>query len=79
MAKASSPIRLQQDLTAKRFHRSTAKQIEYWDELGWSVVSTLAPDILLSVSTDLACSHVEPVVADPADPEDVSRDLETQR
>ncbi|WP_269617933.1 TA system antitoxin ParD family protein [Zhongshania sp. BJYM1] len=49
MAKAASPIRLQQDLmqaaesTAKRFHRSTAEQIEYWAELGRSVSSSINP------------------------------------
>jgi hypothetical protein len=43
MAKAASPIRLQEELmqaaesTAKRFHRSTAEQIEYWADLGRSV------------------------------------------
>ncbi|MCB1936185.1 MAG: hypothetical protein KDF59_09600, partial [Nitrosomonas sp.] len=36
MAKSASPIRLQEELmkaaelTASRFHRSTAEQIEYW-------------------------------------------------
>ena len=60
MAKAASPIRFQQDLmqaaesTAKRFHRSTAEQIEYWAELGRSVSSTLDPDILLSIKAGLA-------------------------
>jgi ParD-like antitoxin of type II ParDE toxin-antitoxin system len=40
MAKAASPIRLQTELmqqaepTAKRFHRSSAEQIEYWADLG---------------------------------------------
>jgi hypothetical protein len=49
MAKAASPIRLQKELmqaaelTAKRFHRSTAEQIEYWADLGRSVSSTLDP------------------------------------
>ena len=51
MAKAASPIRLQQDLmqaaetTAKRFHRSTAEQVEYWAELGRSVAATLDPEM----------------------------------
>ncbi|MCK5666750.1 MAG: hypothetical protein KAI17_24840, partial [Thiotrichaceae bacterium] len=39
MAKALSPVRLQDDLmkaaklTGDRFHRSTAEQIEYWADI----------------------------------------------
>ncbi|MCF6202823.1 MAG: ParD-like family protein [Methylococcaceae bacterium] len=59
MAKSASPIRLQADLmqaaeiTAKRYHRSTAEQIEYWADLGRTVASTLDPDVLLSVAAGL--------------------------
>jgi hypothetical protein len=85
MAKASSPIRLQQDLmqqaesTARRFHRSTAEQIEYWAELGRSVSSTLDPDVLLSISAGLSRLQVKPVISGPVDPDGVFRDLEVQR
>ncbi len=85
MAKASSPIRLQQDLmqqaesTARRFHRSTAEQIEYWAELGRTVSSTLDPDVLLSISAGLTRINVEPVISEPVDPDEVFRDLEVQR
>lgn len=71
MAKATSPIRLQEDLmalaklTASRFHRSTAEQIEYWAELGRSVASKLDPDVLLSISSGLATIKVEPVYSEP--------------
>lgn len=85
MAKASSPIRLQQDLmqqaesTARRFHRSTAEQIEYWAELGRSVSSKLDPDVLLSISAGLTRLNVEPVISEPVDPDEVFSDLEIQR
>jgi hypothetical protein len=85
MAKAYSPIRLQQDLmqqaesTARRFHRSTAEQIEYWAELGRSVSSTLDPDVLLSISAGLSRLQVKPVISGPVDPDGVFRDLEVQR
>jgi len=85
MAKASSPIRLQQDLmqqaesTARRFHRSTAEQIEYWAELGRSVASTLDPDVVLSIQAGLSRLHVEPVIAQPIDPDEVFMSLEEQR
>ena len=85
MAKATSPIRLQADLMqaaelkAKRFHRSTAEQIEYWAELGRSIASTLDPDVLLSITSGLARIKVEPVYSAPVDPEDVFLSLENER
>jgi hypothetical protein len=85
MAKAASPIRLQNELmqaaetTARRFHRSTAEQIEYWAELGRSVSSTLDPDVLLSIVTGLARLNVEPVTGAPLDTDEVFNALEAQR
>lgn len=85
MAKSASPIRLQEDLmklaavTGKRFHRSTAEQIEYWAEMGRNVSAMLNPDDLLSVSTGLATIKVVPIHSDPVDPDEVFRGLEDQR
>ncbi len=85
MAKAASPIRLQEDLmkaaavTGKRFHRSTAEQIEYWAEMGRNVSKILNPDDLLSVSTGLAKIRVEPVHSAPVDPDEVFQSLEDER
>ena len=85
MAKASSPVRLQDDLmqaaslTAKRFHRSAAEQIEYWAELGRSVSSTLDPDVLLSVASGLTKIKTEPVHSPSIDPTDVFDALERER
>lgn len=85
MAKAASPIRLQKDLmasaelAAKRFHRSTAEQIEYWASLGQSVSSALNPDVLLSIKTGLAKLNVEPVVSSRLDPAAVFSNLEAQQ
>jgi len=85
MAKASSPIRLQNDLmqaaglTAKRFHRSAAEQIEYWAELGRSVSSTLDPDVLLSVVSGLTKIKTEPVYSPNINPNDVFDALERER
>ncbi len=85
MAKAPSPIRLQQDLmlqaesTARRFHRSTAEQIEYWATLGRSVASTLDPDVLMSISAGLSRLQVEQVVTPAINPDEVFRTLEEQR
>jgi hypothetical protein len=82
MAKAASPIRLQEELmqaaesTAKRFHRSTAEQIEYWADLGRSVSSTLDPDVLLSVLSGLTTIKTEPVISLPIDPDEVFEALE---
>ncbi|PHS70328.1 MAG: hypothetical protein COB23_04225 [Methylophaga sp.] len=85
MAKSASPIRLQAELmqvaesTAKRFHRSTAEQIEYWADLGRSVSSTLDPDVLLSVISGLAILKAEPVFSAPIEPESVFETLENDR
>ncbi len=85
MAKAASPIRLQEDLmqaaelTAKRFHRSTAEQIEYWAELGRSVASTIDPDVLLSVTSGLSKINIEPVYSSPINPDTVFQALENDR
>lgn len=85
MAKAASPLRLQADLmrtaalAGKRFHRSTAEQIEYWADLGRQVADTLDPDTLLSVSSGLARIRVEPVVGDPVSPDRVFQLLEQER
>ena len=85
MAKAASPIRLQQDLmqaavlTGKRFHRSTAEQIEYWAEIGRKVAGILDADDLLSISMGLAKIKVEPVHGEPVNPDEVFQALEDER
>jgi len=85
MAKSASPIRLQgelmkaAELTASRFHRSTAEQIEYWAELGRSVSVMLDPDVLLSIQSGLAKIKVEPVYGAPVNPDEVFNKLENDR
>ncbi len=85
MAKAISPVRLQNDLmqaaklTGERFHRSTAEQIEYWADIGRKVSTVLDPDTLISISTGLTQVKVEPIYGTPIDPDDVFNSLETQR
>jgi len=85
MAKALSPVRLQDDLmqaaklTGERFHRSTAEQIEYWADIGRKVSKVLDPDTLLSISTGLTQVKVEPIYGTPIDPDDVFNSLEAQR
>lgn len=85
MAKSASPIRLQEDimqaaeLTAKRFHRSTAEQVEYWAALGRSVSSVLDPDVLLSVLSGLTVIKAEPVINTPIEPKSIFEHLESDR
>lgn len=85
MAKAASPIRLQEDLmkaaavTGKRFHRSTAEQIEYWAEMGRSVETILDPDVLLALTAGVAKIKVEPVYSPPINPDEVFQALEAER
>ncbi len=85
MAKAISPVRLQDDLmqaaklTGERFHRSTAEQIEYWADIGRKVSTVLDPDTLISIATGLTQINVEPIYGKPIDPDDVFKLLEAQR
>ena len=85
MAKAISPIRLQENLmqaaklTGERFHRSAAEQIEYWADIGRKVSTVLDPDTLLSVTTGLAQVKVEPIYGKPIDADEVFNCLEGQR
>ena len=67
MAKAASPVRLQQELMEKatlagaRQHRSAAEQIEYWAALGRQMAGVVDPDTLLDVLSGLATLKVVPV------------------
>lgn len=85
MAKAASPIRLQDDimqaaiLAGKRNHRSATEQIEYWAEMGRKVAAFLNPDDLLSVSAGLAKIRLEPVFGVPVDADEVFCALEVER
>ena len=73
MAKALSPgtftgnlIRAAK-LIGERFHRSTAEQIEYGDDIGRKVSTALGSDTLISVATGLAQVKVEPIYGKPID------------
>ncbi|MBX3617513.1 TA system antitoxin ParD family protein [Nitrosomonas sp.] len=85
MAKAASPIRLQDELmqaaalTAGRFHRSTAEQIEYWAEMGRNVDHMLNPDDFLAISAGLAKIIVEPIVSEPVEATELFHSLEDDR
>ncbi len=85
MAKAASPVRLQDDLmqaatmVGERQHRSAAEQIEYWASQGRSIGEQIDPDSLLAIATGIARLTVESVAAPRIDPEDVFKALERDR
>jgi len=85
MAKAASPIRLQKELMSaaelagKRFHRSTAEQIEYWAEMGRNVSVLVAPDDLAAIAADVVKLELVPVYGKPVDPALVFQTLEDER
>lgn len=85
MAKAASPIRLEKTLmqqaatTAKRYHRSTAEQVEYWADIGRSVSSQIDPDVLLSLTSGIVKIKIEPVDFTPINPDDVFDKLEREK
>ncbi|MCL7421366.1 MAG: ParD-like family protein [Methylobacter sp.] len=66
-------------VTGKRFHRSTAEQIEYWAEMGRSVETILDPDVLLALTAGVAKIKVEPVYSAPINPDEVFQGLEAER
>lgn len=82
MAKAASPIRLQDDLmksaklAGQRFHRSAAEQIEYWADIGRSLSKIIDPDKLISIRSGLSRINIEAVYAKPINPESVFVNLE---
>lgn len=77
MAKSASPIRLLEELmqaakvAVKRFHRSTAEQIEYWVDVGRQASGVIDPDVLLSLTSGLARIKVESVESRVIDPAEV--------
>ena len=85
MAKAASPIRLQNDLmqaasvAGARLHRSASEQVEYWASLGRQIAAFVDPDTLLKVSAGLARIKIETTVAQPIDPEAVFAAVNTDR
>ncbi|MCU7922495.1 MAG: ParD-like family protein [Candidatus Thiodiazotropha sp. (ex Dulcina madagascariensis)] len=85
MAKAASPIRLQDELMqaasliGEQEHRSAAEQVEYWASLGRKIARQVNPDTLLEVAAGLACIKVEPTVGLPVDPKAVFAAVEARR
>jgi hypothetical protein len=85
MAKAASPVRLQDDLmraasvAGERLHRSAAEQVEYWASLGRQIAAFVDPDALLKVSAGLARLKVEQTVGQPIDPDAVFAAVEADR
>jgi len=85
MAKAASPVRLQQNLmqaatlAGKRFHRSASEQVEYWADIGQRVSNIIDPDVLLSISAGLARVKIEPVLGKPIDPNKLFKSMEAER
>ncbi len=85
MAKAASPVRLQDELmksaklSGELFHRSAAEQVEYWADIGRSVSRMIDPDTLIAIKAGLSRINIEPVYAKPVNPEDVFHNLEIMR
>lgn len=85
MAKAASPVRLQEELmqaatiAGSRLHRSAAEQVEYWADLGRQISRFVDPDALLGVAAGLARLKVEPAVGQPVDPDAVFAAVEADR
>ena len=79
MAKAASPVRLQEELMASARASSAAEQIEYWADIGRKLSRVLDPEILLAVDAGLARIKVEKVESEGVDPESVFTALDASR
>lgn len=85
MAKASSPMRLQQSLVkaaqaAGRFeHRSAAEQIEFWADVGKRLTSQLSTKELMELTLGFATIKVESVADPVVDPDDLFSQIEAER
>jgi hypothetical protein len=82
MAKAISPIRLQNELMGSAkvvgalMHRSAAEQIEYWASLGQKVSELVSPQTLLAINAGLMKIAVEPVVDPVVDFDDIVNEVQ---
>jgi hypothetical protein len=74
MAKAASPVRLEEGLmkaataAGHTLHRSAAEQVEYWADLGRKVADVVDPNKLLAVKAGFAKIRIEeapPISIDP--------------
>lgn len=85
MPKASSPMRLEQELVSAasrqswRYKRSVAEQVEYWAGIGRSVEKVLDPDTLLAIQAGLSTIQVLPNDNVTVDAEQVFARLEADR
>ena len=85
MAKAASPVRLQNELmqaattAGQRMHRSAAEQVEYWASIGRSVAKVVDPDTLLEVSAGLAQLQIVQVTPPSINPDELFAAMEQER
>lgn len=85
MAKANSPVRLQDELMkaaaliGSQSHRSAAEQIEYWADIGRHVAGKLSTDDLISLHAGVARLEIVRGKALPINPDVVFTQLEQDR
>lgn len=85
MAKASTPIRIQDQLFqaavlhGRAAHRSATQQLEYWAELGRTVSAELAPELLVKVRAGLARLRVDHRAGPALSPDEVFGQLDSMR
>lgn len=65
--------------TAKQFHRSAAEQIEYWADLGRQLADVIDPNSLAAIAAGVARVQIDPIVSNPVNPDDVFKQIETER
>lgn len=85
MAKANSPIRLDQSLmdsatsVAKAAHRSAAEQIEFWADVGRTLTQIIDVHTLVSLKAGTVRLLIEPVQTEAVDPDALFAQLDADR
>lgn len=85
MAKAKSPVRLQEETMraaereGKLYNRTQAQQLEYWIKLGRQVADTVDAKILMDVRAGFATLSVQPASVPNIHPDDIFAELDKVR
>lgn len=85
MAKAKSPIRLQEETMraaereGKLYNRTQAQQLEYWIKLGRQVADIVDAKTLMDVRAGFATLSVQPASVPDVHPDDIFAELEDVR
>lgn len=85
MAKAASPVRLEENLmkaattAGHTLHRSAAEQVEYWADIGRKVADVVDPNKLLAIKAGFSRIKIEDTPSVSIDPDAIFDALDRDR